>query len=116
MWSYIYSTGEGQSIAFIEPDMLMIASKYQKFKTDINGNTLVLIGIYKNENLISKGQFVFPVTPDGHAAGTGGFSDYFKLVRSGAIIRVVAHIQNDFDFDVTTTKMYEGQRVIFNQR
>lgn len=115
MWSYIYSAGEGKSIAFVEPGILMIASKYQKFKTDVNDNTLVLVGIYKNDHLISKGQFVFPVTPDGHAAGTGGFDDYLKLVRSGAVIRVVAHVKNDFDFDVTTTKMYEGQRVIFNQ-
>lgn len=116
MWSYIYSAGEGKSIAFVEPDMLIIASKYQKFKTDANGNTLVLVGIYKNGNLISKGQFVFPVTPDGHAAGTGGFDDYLKLVRNGAIIRAVAHVKNDFDFDVTSTKMYEGSRVIFNQQ
>lgn len=116
MWSYIYSAEEGKSIAFVEPGILMIASKYQKFKTDVNDNTLVLVGIYKDGNLISKGQFVFPVTPDGHAAGTGGFDDYLKLVRSGAIIRVVAHVKNDFDFDVTTTKMYEGQRVVFNQR
>jgi len=116
MWSYIYDAGEGQSIVFTDNGMLMISTRYKRFATNSNGDTIVLVGIYKNGDLITKGKFIFPVTPDGHAAGDGGFSDYLKLVRNGAIIRVVAHVENDFDFDVTSTKMYEGTRVIYNQQ
>lgn len=116
MWSYIYDGGNGQSIVFTDIGMLMISSKHQRFMTNSNGDTVVLIGIYKNGDLITKGKFIFPVTPDKHAAGDTGFSDYLKLIRNGAVIRVVARVENDFDFDVTSTKMYEGSRVIFNHK
>lgn len=116
MWTYIFEAGEGRAITFTDNGMLIVSSKRQKFKTNINGDTIALVGIYKNGQLISKGQFLFMVTPDKHAIGAENFKDYLKLVRNGAVIRVVAHIEDDFDFDVITTRMYEGSRVIYNQQ
>mgnify|MGYP006952758886 FL=1 len=49
------------------------------------------------------------VTPDGHAAGNGRFKDYLEAFKTGATIRVVVSIDGDYDFDLTTTKMNEGQ-------
>lgn len=114
-WSYNYDTGD-KAVVFTESGTLMIVTKDKKFAKDRNGNILVIIGIYINDKLYTKGQFSFVVTPDGHAAGGSKFQDYLKLVRNGATIRIIAPIKNDFDFDLATTRMYEGQRVIFNRQ
>lgn len=113
-WSYIYDEGD-RAITFTDSGLLMIVTKYKKFRTDRTGTTLAIIGVYRDNRLVTRGQFRFPVTPDGHAAGSEGFKDYLKMVRSGAIIRVIAPVVNDFDYEIITTRMYEGQRVIFNQ-
>lgn len=114
-WSYIYDEGD-RAITFTDSGMLMIVTKYKKFRTDRTGTTLAVIGVYRDNRLVTRGQFRFPVTPDGHAAGAEGFKDYLQMVRSGAIIRVIAPIVNDFDYEIITTRMYQGQRVIFNQQ
>lgn len=114
-WSYIYDEGD-RAITFTDSGMLMIVTKYKKFRTDRTGTTLAVIGVYRDNRLVTRGQFRFPVTPDGHAAGASGFEDYLRMVRNGAVIRVIAPIVNDFDFEIITTRMYEGQRVIFNQQ
>lgn len=107
-WTYVYDIGD-KSITFTESGLLMIAAKNRQFLTDKTGNTLVVIVVTYNGKLVTKGQFSLPVTPDGHATGANGFRDLLDKVRKGCIIRVVAPVINDFDFDLTTTKMYEGQ-------
>lgn len=107
-WSYVYDIGD-KSITFTESGLLMIAAKNRQFLTDKTGNTLVVIVVTWNGKLVTKGQFSLPVTPDGHATGANGFRALLDMVRKGCIIRVVAPLINDFDFDLTTTKMYEGQ-------
>lgn len=114
-WCYIYDEGEGKSIVFLDSGTLMISTKYQRLLTNQNGDIGVLVGIYKNGELISKGNFLFLSTSDKHIAGADGFKGYLELVKNGAVIRVIAHIENDFDFDVTTTKMPEKTRIHFAQ-
>lgn len=105
-WSYNYDIGD-KSITFTESGMLMIVCKNKKFQTDKNGNLSALIGLYKNGVLVDKCRYSLLVTPDGHAAGGNGFKDYLKSVKTGATVRVVASIDGDFDFDLTTAKMDE---------
>ena len=116
-WSYSYEI-EDKSITFTESGMLMIVAKNKTFLTDKNGNVLAFIGLYMNGVLIDRCSYSLLITPDGHAAGGNGFKDYLKSVKTGATVRVVALIDGDFDFDLTTTKMNEVkgemQRVIFN--
>lgn len=105
-WSYNYDIGD-KAITFTESGMLMIVAKNKKFLTDKNGYLSALIGLYKNGVLVDRCHYSLLVTPDGHAAGGDGFKDYLESVKTGATVRVVASIDGDFDFDLTTTKMPE---------
>ena len=76
----------------------------------------MLIGIYENGNLLARGKYAFTMLPDGHACGLDGFREVLKLIRtSGAVIRIVAPLYNNFEFDITTARMYVGSQVKFNQ-
>ena len=95
---------------------LMIVAKNQYFTTTDEGFVSVLIGIYENGNLLTRGKYAFTMLPDGHACGLDGFREVLKLIRtSGAVIRIVAPLYNNFEFDITTARMYVGSQVKFNQ-
>ena len=107
-WSYIYESGN-KAITFTDSGILMIVAKNQYFTTTDEGFVSVLIGIYENGKLLARGKYAFTMLPDGHACG-------LDLIRtSGAVIRIVAPLYNNFEFDITTARMYVGSQVKFNQ-
>lgn len=107
-WSYRYDIGD-KSITFTESTgMLLIVAKKQFFLANDDGGVPVLIGMYKNGKLIEKENFIFTITPDKHACGLVGFKEHLKsIITNGTVIRIVAPLHDDFDFDITTTKMPE---------
>ena len=107
-WSYVYYTGD-KSITFTESTgMLLIVAKKQFFLANDDGGVPVLIGMYKNGKLIEKENFIFTITPDKHACGLVGFKEHLKsIITNGTVIRIVAPLHDDYDFDVITTKMPE---------
>lgn len=112
-WSFIYDAGD-KSIVLSESGMLMIVlNERQFFLTKNDGAVPVSVEMLKNGALIKNGNFAFAILTDKHACGSEGFKEYLDSIRNGAIIRIAAPIYNDFDFDVTTTKMCE--RVIQHQ-
>lgn len=114
-WSYIYESGN-KVVTFTDSGILMIVAKNQYFITTDEGFVPVLIGIYKNGNLLVRGKYAFTMLPEGHSCGLDGFREVLKLIRtSGAVIRIVAPLYNNFEFDITTTRMYVGSQVKFNQ-
>lgn len=114
-WSYIYESGN-KAVTFTDSGILMIVAKNQYFTTTDEGFVPVLIGIYKNGNLFVRGKYAFKILPEGHACGLDGFKEVLKLIRTNSVvIRIVAPLYNNFEFDVTTTKMYAGTQVKFNQ-
>ncbi len=113
-WSYIYDAGD-KSIVISESGMLMIVvNEQQSFLTKGDGMVPVSVEMYENGALIKKGKFAFAILPEKHACGSSGFKEHLDSIRTkGAVIRVVAPIYSNFDFDVTTTEMHEN--VILHQ-
>ena len=115
-WQYFYEE-DNKIISFTESsEMLIIATRKGIFDYNKDSQIIVLIGLYKDGQLISKGKYILNVTPDGKTAGNIGFKYMLDAIRRGATIRIIAPLYKSFDFDLKTTKMYEGQRVIFNQQ
>lgn len=81
-------------------------AKKNLFLANDDGMAPVLIGMYKNGVLIKKEKFSFTIVPDKHACGSNGFKEHLKsIITDEIVIRIVAPLCDDFDFDVTTTKM-----------
>lgn len=79
------------------------------FLANDDGVAPVLIGMYKNGVLIKKEKFSFTIVPDKHACGLNGFKEHLKsIITDGMVIRIVAPLYDDFDFDITTTKMQKN--------
>lgn len=106
-WAYRYDSGD-KSITFTESGLLLVVSKKNLFLANDDGMAPVLIGMYKNGALIKKEKLSFTIVPDKHACGSNSFKEHLKsIINDGMVIRIVAPLYDDFDFDITTTKMPE---------